>query len=843
MSARILIVEDNKITRKMFRVALESQGWSVTEAEDAQTAIAVVSDHLPDLVLSDLTLPDMDGAALLRRLRAIPGAAAIPCLAVSGFLSKLEQAKAHALGFAEHLFKPVDPQRLIEVVRAHIEPRGAALPGTGLRVVVADDDPIQRRLLKVQLERLGFQVQTAQSGEEALAICQVERPDALVSDVLMPRLDGFRLCHAIRSEPTLAHLPVVLVTMAFTEQDDRELAWGVGADAFVQRTPEHSAVVEALLDSLARHGAAPTVTAAPLETEAYTYRMIRQLERQVEQKADLASRLALHEAAMNVVNRIGETARSASPLGELLPELLQYALDSAGVSIGAVFLVDPRSGDVLLRAQHGFTNAAADGLARCFDRPELLAKVNQTGTALTVPAAEPPQDWERGLLTATEAGSLLLVPIGFGPTLLGVLVLVAARGRLLTDWEPFVQAIGGQIAQSVALARSEEALRRTSEQLRQSQKLEAVGRLAGGIAHDFNNLLTAITGHCELLLGQVEQDGALWDGLNQINQAGNRAAALTRQLLAFSRKQILQPKILDLNEVVEGMDRLLRRLIGADIELHTHCATDLGRVEADPSQLEQVIMNLAVNARDAMPDGGKLTLETENVVLDSATAAGLLEVAPGPYVLLAVSDTGTGMDDETLSHMFEPFFTTKEPGKGTGLGLAMVFGVVKQSGGHIAVDSEVGHGTTFKVYLPLVQGDPPAPDRAEVELATANPSVGTILVVEDDELVRELVTTVLENAGYRVFGAPEPLRALELLQDPTTEVDLLLTDLVMPTMKGNQLYRRVQPEHPDLKVLFMSGYSDQAISDNSAVEAGAQFIQKPFTPKALVRKVRELLGT
>jgi PAS domain S-box-containing protein len=382
--------------------------------------------------------------------------------------------------------------------------------------------------------------------------------------------------------------------------------------------------------------------------------------------------------------------------------------------------------------------------------------------------------------------------------------------------------------------------RALEQQLRQSQKMEAVGRLAGGIAHDFNNLLMVISGYCEFLQQKLGPDPSLRGCAQEIANAADRATSLTRQLLAFSRKQMLTPKVLDLNAVVSENLKMLPRLIGEDIELATLPAEGLGKVKADPGQIEQVVMNLVVNARDAMPSGGKLTIETANVTLDEAYARRHPGVAPGEYVMLAISDTGVGMDKETQSHIFEPFYTTKGQ-KGTGLGLSMVYGIVKQSGGYIWVYSELGQGTTFKVYLPRVEEAEEKP----VLQPAAGPPLGheTILVVEDEPQLRDLTRQFLEMHGYTVLVAEHGAAALEVAQQHRGVIHLLLTDIIMPVMNGRELAQRMAVLSPQTRILFMSGYTENAIWRNGMIENSANFLQKPFTLDALTRKVREVLET
>ena len=382
------------------------------------------------------------------------------------------------------------------------------------------------------------------------------------------------------------------------------------------------------------------------------------------------------------------------------------------------------------------------------------------------------------------------------------------------------------------------------EQLAHAQKMEAVGLLAGGIAHDFNNLLSAIMGYSEIMMLDLDVNEPLYQFAEEVMKAAEQGAALTNKLLAFSRKQIMQPRLINLNTIVADMDKMLRRLLGEDLDLVTYYAENLDLVKADPGQIEQILMNLAVNARDAMPDGGKLTIETGNINLDESYAQRHAEVTSGPYVMMAVTDNGAGMDVERLSHIFEPFFTTKECGKGTGLGLAMVYGIVKQSGGHIWVYSEPGRGTTFKVYFPRA-GEaslPLAPPRPRAPLF---PSSGkeTILLVEDDTVLQGLVARALRKYGYTVWEAANGIEALAICEKEKGPIHLLLTDVVMPQMGGRELAERLIQSRPEIKVLYMSGYTTNAVVHHGVLDAGINFVQKPVKILSLIQKVREVLET
>jgi len=449
------------------------------------------------------------------------------------------------------------------------------------------------------------------------------------------------------------------------------------------------------------------------------------------------------------------------------------------------------------------------------------------------------------LIEAAVAGGFggpIILLTGQGDRAVDVEAMKAGAADYLPKDQITPQLMERVIRHSIERKAAQAALHRSEAQLRQAQKMEAMGSLAGGVAHDFNNLLSIILSYSDMLAVGLKPADPMRADLAEIHGAGLRAAALTRQLLAFSRQQVLLPRVVDLNEICAGMEKMLRRVIGEDVELASRAAPALGKILADPGQLEQVIMNLVVNARDAMPSGGKLTIETAEVVLDGAHASEHPGVTAGVHVMLAVSDTGVGMAHTTQARLFEPFFTTKEAGKGTGLGLATVFGIVRQSGGTIWVYSELGVGTTFKVYFPTAGHAHINPPSAPPPGVRTLHGTETILLVEDDERVRVLARTILRKYGYNVLEAQSGGDAFLLCEQYSAVIDLLLTDVVMPRMSGRQLAERLLVVRPQMKVLYMSGYTDDAVVRHGILESTIAFLQKPLMPHALARKVREVLG-
>ncbi|MEW6669824.1 MAG: ATP-binding protein [Thermodesulfobacteriota bacterium] len=573
-------------------------------------------------------------------------------------------------------------------------------------------------------------------------------------------------------------------------------------------------------------------------------------EEQLRKSEEKARRLAQENAIMAEIGRIISSTLDMNEVYPLFAEEVRKLIPFDRVGINTL---DLGKGTAMLAyiAGKGVPHRKV-GLTYSLEGTA-LAEMIRTGSAVLVQTDDILEVKTRfpKLVSTFEAGfrSIMDVPLFEKGQIIGALLLRSLHPNAYTTQHlQLAERVGRQIAGAIANAqlysdrkRAEEEKAKLQALLLRAQKLETVGRLSGGIAHDFNNLLTPIIGNAEMALSDMNREDPLYEVMEEIRQAGKRAATLTRQLLAFSRRQILQPEVLDLNGVVRGMDRMLRRIIGEDIELWTMLSPELGPVEADIGQVEQVVMNLAVNAREAMPGGGKLTIETKNVELDEDYARNHAAVTPGPYVMLAVSDTGVGMSMEIQEQLFDPFFTTKEKEKGAGLGLSTVYGIVKQSKGHIWVYSEPGKGSTFKIYLPWVE----EPGHAKEKAAKTEESLQgseTILMVEDDETVRKMTLKILQKHGYTVLCARNPQEAIHLCREHKEQVQLTVTDVVMPGMSGKDLADEVKRIRPGMKVLFTSGYTDDAIVHHGVLAKGMAFIQKPFTPEGLARKVREVLG-
>ena len=854
------------------------------------------------------------------------------------------------------------------------------------RVLTVDDHEENLYLLQVLLESKGYSVQQARNGAEALELARRDPPDLIVSDILMPVMDGFTLCQNWRADERLAPIPFVFYTATYTDARDEQLALNVGADAFITKPAEPETFMSAILAVLARADAGrlgkrpESVDEDDAVLKQYNEALIRKLEQkmaQLEREAvdrrqaeealrliqysvdhvadlvfctDSAGRLAYaNESTGRTLgyerdellaltlfdldptlteeqwSRAWERMRTEGSysfetvhrtrLGTSIPvevsvnyvkfqdmELnFQFARDitdrlRAEAVLRRQLLLDEIVGDLLSRVAGALANEL-DGIIAAALEP--IADFMGVGSIIVFQASEDLRAWSstfnwsvRGVRSV--AGSLKNIPMGSLPWVEGellagrtvilpsindlppearklrtmwverdlrsaLMVPLLGRGKVVRGclalfavshdipWDQSVVRQAEQVADALASALEhkyvEESLRASDERLRQAQKMEAIGQLAGGIAHDFNNLLTAIIGYSDLIAVSLDTDHRPDDlkrDIEQIRTAAQRAAQLTGQILAFSRRQALRPQVVSLNDLVDEVRPLLQRTLGENIEISFELQPELGRCEVDPHQLVSALMNLAVNARDAMPDGGRLTIATNEVTLDEEYCAVHDDCRPGEYVGLTVSDTGVGIDREVLPRIFEPFFTTKDPGRGTGLGLSTVHGVVKQSGGSVSVRSEPGRGTSFEIYLPRSQK--PVQPTATVPAPRPGAVGGeTILVVEDEEALRALLKLALESAHYSVLLAQDGPEALKLLGS-ATPIDLLLTDLVLPGgVQGTDVCQKARALRPGLAVIQMSGYSHNTAIQADAFGGDIDYLEKPFTTDALKQKIRQAL--
>ncbi|MBI5594101.1 MAG: response regulator [Deltaproteobacteria bacterium] len=688
------------------------------------------------------------------------------------------------------------------------------------RILVVDDTLATIDMVRTALENEGYEIMVATNGEKAIRRAELTTPDLILLDVLMPVMDGFETCRRLKAREQTREIPVIFMT-GLTAVENKVAGFDAGGVDYVTKPIEIDLVLSRIRTHLALRAVRRELEAQNerlrdeiverKRAEDEVSKLNTDLERRVEERTlelktaneQLKEEMFEREQAKGALRKSEERFRA---LYEDNPSMY-FTIDAQGV----VLSVNPFGAEQLGYRTEELIGQSALNVFHPDDKDavqrQLAACLRKSGEV---------SNWE--LRKIHKNGNVLWVR-------------EAARAVIGSDGKSMVLVVCEDITER----------KNIEEQLRQAVKMEAIGTLAGGVAHDFNNLMTAVMGYSDLSLKKIAKDDPLRRDIEQIRKAGERAAALTSQLLAFSRKQVVQPKVLDLNQVIAETEKILRRLIGEDIDLVSVPGPALARVMADPGLIGQVIMNLAINARDAMPQGGKLTLETANVCLGEAYAQRHIGVEPGRYVMLAISDTGSGMNEMTLSRIFEPFFTTKEKGKGTGLGLAVVYGIVKQSNGHIWVYSEPGRGTTFKVYLPCAEQETEIVglDAGSAELLRQGSE--TILLVEDDDIVCDLASFSLRMYGYTVIEAHDGDEALKICCEHEGPIQLLVTDVVMPGMSGRELAKKFESLCPAMKVLYISGYTDNAIVHHGILDAGAAFLQKPFTPEALARKVREVL--
>ena len=692
---------------------------------------------------------------------------------------------------------------------------------TRIRILIVDDKQENLYMLRALLTGYGCEVEEARHGAEALTKARELPPNLVISDLLMPVMDGYTLLRHWKSDERLRLVPFVVYTATYTGPKDEQLARNLGADAFIIKPAEPDQFMAGIQEVLTRRkdGLLSPAKLPSGDEEVQLKQYSESLIRKLEKKA-----FELERVNQALEEYIAERRRAEDALH--------------------------RSTSLL----HAAFDATTDGILAVDREGRIIASNRKFAEMWHVP---------KTVMDRADEGELraclmeqLKDPEGFAAKIEALYNEPAKESRDIVEFkdgrvfERFSrpQRMGEEIVgrvwdfRDITESRQAEAEReKLQAQLVQAQKMESVGRLAGGVAHDFNNMLGVILGYAEMALTNLDPSLPLYSNIVQIHKAAGRSAEITRQLLAFARKQTISPQVLNLNETVEGMLKMLRRLIEENIDLVWQPRSGLWLVKMDPSQIDQILANLCVNARDAIAGTGKLTIQTGMATFDEAFCAGNEGSAPGDYVLLAVSDDGCGMGPETLSHLFEPFFTTKAVGKGTGLGLATVYGIVTQNNGFINVASEPEKGTIFKIYLPRYEEAVETAIPQDLE-QPARGNGETVLLVEDNAALLELVRKMLTGLGYRILEASSPALALKRAGEHPGAIDLLITDVVMPEMNGRALAERLAALHPGLKVLFMSGFTSDAIAHHGVLDDGIHFIQKPFSMRNISRKVREALG-
>ena len=704
-----------------------------------------------------------------------------------------------------------------------------------LRVLIVEDSRTQAEGLRFLLEGSGYQVSIVPNGGAALESVRANPPTLIISDIVMPQMDGYTLCRHVKNDPALRDIPVILMT-SLSSPEDVINGLECGADNFIRKPCDETYLlsrIEYILSNRRTRADAKMGVEMEIVLRGKKHRigserqqivdllistfedavhLNEQLRQKQEQLTALAAELEkkVEERTADLAAEVAERKQAEATYRALLEAAPDSIIGSA--ADGSIVLVNARTEELFGYRRDELISQPVEILFPM----HLRDSYRHYRTAPSLPDADSPQ-LGTAFIGRRKDESEFPIDIALSPVETHVGLAVIAILRDLTERKKL---------ESMVL---------------QAQKMDAIGSLAGGIAHDFNNLLGLVVGYGELALTEAPEGSRLHDRIVQIGKAANRATALTRQLLAFSRRQVLEPRILSLNDVVTDLARMLGRLIGEHIELVTLLDPHVGLVEADPTQIEQVLMNLVVNARDAMPQGGRLTIATSNEELDTNHfKRHAVEFVPGSYVKIEVTDTGFGMDADTRQHIFEPFFTTKEIGKGTGLGLSTVFGIVKQSKGYVWVYSEPGKGTTFQVYLPRATATEKSQlvDSVSTTILTG---IETVLLVEDSEPLRELGREFLETAGYTVLEAGDGISAIEVAEKYNGSIHALISDVILPGLIGSEVAKKLLVRRPSMKVLYVSGYPGEMLSHQGVLKTGIALLQKPYTQQALLQKLREVL--
>ncbi|MGD2206537.1 MAG: response regulator [Anaerolineae bacterium] len=868
---RILIVDDDESTRRTLALILGKQGYETETAATGQEALEKARKRAFNLACLDIRLPDMEGVDLIAPLREMHPPIAL--IMITGYASVGTVVQALNEGASGYVTKPVNMDELLAIARQALAKQRLAEEKRR-----AEETLRQRAWQLALLNEIGGQVAALLDLDEVLdrAAQLVQKrfgyhhvglfSRAAGEDRLVMRARAGEFAHLFPPDHSVA-LGQGLVGWTglhgetlLANDVDAEPRY---ANPYPDRLPTRSELSVPIRIGEAESRIVGVIDLQSPQLGAFEPNDVTTLETLADQmavainNARLYSQAAQRNRELTLLNRvIAATAAEGEALESILEVVCRQLALAFEVPQAAVALFNQEKTEAVVVAEYlaegcppllGETIPVADNPASQHLLTQKMPLVIEE--AQTDPRLAPIHD----LLRRRGTVSLLLLPLMVNGDVVGILGLDAIKP--LTPSASDVASVSGksfsaqevnlawrvaeQVGSVLARERLQDEHRQLGEQFHQAQKMEAIGRLAGGIAHDFNNLLTVVHLSTRLLERKLHHSDPLWVHVERIQDAGQRATRLIKQLLAFSRQEIVEPQVLNLNQVLGELDKMLRRLIGEDVELALVPAEELWSARIDPTQIEQVVLNLAVNARDAMPDGGKLTLETDNVVLCEVYAARHMGVQPGEYVQLTISDSGVGMSKKVKARIFEPFFTTKERGKGTGLGLATVFGIVKQNQGHIEVHSEVGQGTVFEIYLPRVTEGPSIPARLLTEAAARGTE--TLLLVEDERQVRELTRDILQGQGYQVLTAKDGMEALQVAQSHEAPIHLLLTDVVMPRMSGRALADELRDTRPAMRVLYTSGYTDDTIAHHGVLDEGTHFLSKPFELEALARTVRTAL--
>lgn len=817
---KILVVEDNEKNLDLVRILLTSAGYKVTEARDGLEAIDKAFAEDPDLILMDMQLPLLDGYEATRRIKSDERSAKIPVIALTSYAMKDDRQKSLDAGCAEYIQKPINPATFIEEITPFLD---LEIPESGkeckMKILIVDDNLKNLDILQIMLGSKGYEVISAQNGQIALEKAGTNLPDLVISDILMPVMDGYQLCQEWKKDSKLKKIPFVFNTATYSDERDEELALKLGADKFIRKPVEPDEFMEMIQNFIEKWEKGKIETKRPVFEEdksilkLYNERLVNRLEKI---SIDLKKEIKIHKLTE------AKLEKKTHDLGERIKELdclysILTVCSNPNISMEEIF------------------QSVAEFIPPAWQFPDITcSRIIIDGNQYKTGNFKETKWKQSGkiIVSDEQVGTIEVCYLEERPQM--------DEGPFLKEEKDLIIVIVDLIGRIIERKNAEDNNKKLESQLQQAQKMESVGRLAGGVAHDFNNALSVIISTTELALDDVDPTGQLHEDLNEIFMAGKRAADITRQLLAFARKQTIAPKILDLNESVKSMLKMLRRLIGEDIDLIWMPGKTLWSVKMDPSQIDQILANLCVNARDAIEGVGKLTIELRNVTFTEDYSADYEGFVQGEFVQLTVSDNGCGMNKEILSKIFEPFFTTKDVDKGTGLGLAMVYGIVKQNNGFINVYSEPDKGTSIKIYLTKHE-DKAVEIHKESHEEIPTSQGETILVVEDDPPILKIMQKILEGLGYTVLTSGAPEKTMDIVKEYTGKIHLLITDVIMPKMNGIDLVEQLQPICPDFKYIFMSGYTADAIVTQGVLDKGVNFIQKPFSRRDLAEIVRKVL--